>query len=309
MTRSFRPSITRILVELGETNARCAILKDGELQDIRIFKLADCDSLAHLIDQYCESVFFKREEQMGLLIALAPQPIDGIYYFKHRTGWNFRPSELIAQLGLASIHILNDLESHAYAVLGGALESAQEIYAGTARPDEGPLCIIAPGTGLGWTYMFPKAEKPLVQGAMGAHIHFYGFGPDDTVYPRLASTIKGHDVMIEDVVSGPALARLRELVGDESAYAYFMRSLGFFVHSVVMCTNAVGGVVFTGGMIPSMMKESKMDWATLRAQFMIDTVPGVTGNLARIPWHVIDDPLLGLKGLVTWGKLHIDDLR
>jgi glucokinase len=303
MTQSYRPSITRILVEMGETNMRCAILDGNGMRDVRVFKLADHNSLAGAIDHYCRDVSFKREAQMGLMIALAPQPRDGVYLFKNYKGWDFRPQDLLDALGLASVHILNDLESHAYAVLGGALAQAQVIRPGEAKTHQGPICLIAPGTGLGWSYLFPEAEKPFVQGTFGAHIHFFGFGPDDDIFKALRVEMGDVDIMIEDVVSGPGLARLRRLVSEEKADTYFLRTLGFFIHNVVIYTHSLGGIVISGGLIPALIKENKVDWALVHRHFMIDTIQGVTGNMNVVPWYLIDDPLLGLKGLIAWAKL------
>ena len=131
MSRSFRPHITRILVELGETNMRCAIMENGEMRDMRVFKLGDHDSLVEAVEFYCRDVGFTREARMGLLVALAPQPKDGVYYFKHTPHWNFKPQDVMHALGLASIHLINDLESHAYAVLVGA--RGETLFEGKAQ--------------------------------------------------------------------------------------------------------------------------------------------------------------------------------
>lgn len=305
MTKSFRPQITRILVELGETNMRCAILQQGEMHNERVFQLADHDSFAAAVDHYCRGVSFKRESQMGLLVALAPQPqTNGVYYFKHRPNWNFKARDLMNDLGLASIHLLNDLESHAYAVLGGA--RGDTLFPGTPRK-EGPIAVIAPGTGLGFAYVYPQLRH--VQQTFGAHMNFFGLGSDDPHYKAIQGQLLFPSTSYEDIVSGPGLKLLKEKIGDEAAYDYFARVFGLFIQQSVFFAHAIGGVVITGGLIPALLKEGKLNWDLVREAYFVETIPAATTTLADTPWSLIDDPHLGLKGLMAWAKLNIDETR
>ena len=302
MTRSFRPHITRILVELGETNMRCAILDDGALRDIKIYKLEDYTSMGHAIDSYCKDVSFTREARMGLLMAIAPQPKDGVYHFKYRPSWDFKPRELMHELGLASIHILNDLESHAYAVLGGA--TGETLFKGTPRTSEGPIAVIAPGTGLGFAYVYPDLKH--VQQTFGAHMHFHGLGNKDPFYDSIQGKLLFASTSFEDIISGPGLKLLREMKGEKQADEYFARVFGLFIHNCIFFAHAVGGVVITGGLIPALLKEGKLDWNLVREGYAVDTIPAATSTLEDTPWTLIDDPHLGLKGLLAWADINID---
>lgn len=306
MTRSYRPSITRILAELGETNIRCALLDDGNLHDIRMYKLADYNSMAHVLDSYCKDVQFERQSQMGLLLALAPQlQADGTYHFKFRPNWNFRPRDLINDLGLASIHILNDLESHAYAVMGGL--RGDTLFSGKPREKEGPVAVIAPGTGLGFAYVYPELNH--VQQAFGAHMNFLGLGANDTHFKVLEGRMLFGTTSYEDIVSGPGLQMLKDKIGNDEAYTYFARVFGLFIQQAVFFSHAVGGVVITGGLIPALLKEHNLDWDVVRKAYFVDTIPAATTMLENTPWTIIDDPHLGLKGLLTWAKMNIDTSR
>lgn len=300
MIRSFKPSITRILVELGETNIRCAIFDDGDMHDIRVYKLEDYNSMAHAIDSYCKDVSFTREEQMGLLMAIAPQPKEGVYCFKHRPSWNFKPQDLISELGLASVHILNDLESHAYAVLGG--EKGEILYNGYGRTKEGPIAVIAPGTGLGFAYVYPELGH--VQQTFGAHMHFHGLGNKDPFYDSIQGKLLFAGTTFEDIVSGPGLKLLREQVGADEADKYMARVFGLFIHHCVFFGHALGGVVITGGLIPALIKENKLDWDLVREAYFIENIPAVNVALRDLPWSIIDDPYLGLKGLMAWADIN-----
>ncbi len=306
MTVSFKPTISRILIELGETNMRCAILDNEEMHDVRIYPLSDFDSMAHAIDGYCQDIKLTRDAQMGLLMAIAPQAKDGTYHFKHTPSWDFRPRDLVKELGLASIHILNDLESHAWAVMGGAHldENVTVINEGKPNNDH-PIAVIAPGTGLGFAYVYPKLGH--VQETFGAHMHFHGLGPKDTHFDAIAGELVFPYMTFEDVVSGPGLKILREKVGIEAADLYFNQVFGLFIHHCFMFGHAFGGIVITGGLLPALMREGRIDWDIIKKQYDIDNSPVVNHAIANLPLRVVDDQYLGLKGLIAWAKRH--DLR
>lgn len=301
MTVSFKPSITRILIELGETNMRCAILDHGDMHDIKVYAIRDFPSMAAAIDGYCQDIHFKREAQMGLLMAIAPQIKDGIYHFKHTPSWDFRPRDLIKELGLASVHILNDLESHAWAVMGGAhLDGAVTVInEGLIRNDH-PIAVIAPGTGLGFAYVYPHLNY--VQETFGGHMHFHGLGNKDPHFDAIQGALLFPYTTFEDIVSGPGLALLREKIGVETADRYFNQVFGLFIHHCFMFGHALGGIIITGGLMPALMQEGRVNWALIKSQYHIENIAAVNQAIDNIPLRVIDDPYLGLKGLIAWAQ-------
>lgn len=301
MTISYKPTITRILVELGETNIRCAIWDGTDMRDIKVYQLEESNSMADAIDNYCKDIGFKREAQMGLLMAIAPQVKDGTYHFKHRPSWDFRPKDLLKDLGLASVHILNDLESHAWAVMGNAHmdDIVTVINEGTPKSD-GPIAVIAPGTGLGFAYVYPKLGY--VQETFGAHMHFHGLGNKDPHFDAIQGDLLFPFTTFEDIVSGPGLKLMRERVGIEAADKYFNQVFGLFIHHSFMFAHALGGVVITGGLIPALMKEGRIDWELIKEQYHIRNIAAVNDAIDNLPLRVIDDPYLGLKGLIAWAQ-------
>lgn len=291
----------RILIELGETNMRCAILGENSLQDIRIYKLAAHETLADAVRHYGREVGFVRKSRLGLLIALTAQLQNGEYFFKHNEKWSFRPEDLIRDLELSSVHFLNDIESHSYAILGGYGERA-DIKTGVAK--EGAIGLVSPGSGLGFSFIHP-AQK-LIIGTLGAHMHFKGLGPDDDVYAEMLPHFHYKEPIFENVVSGIGLKRMLEIVGQKRADHYFARVLGLYCHYVALFGMCSGGLIFTGGLLPALQKDDRLDWEVVQREYAIHNVQSVTGFLADIPWSMVDDQQLGLKGLLSWADIHID---
>lgn len=302
MTQSFRPGIDRILIELGETNMRCALMRGGGLDEVRLYKLADHASLAAAVRFYCAETAFTPKARMGLIVALTAHLQNGEYFFKHSKNWTFRPEDLIDDLNLASIHFLNDVESHAYAVLGGYGDRAV-IREGVTRAGA-TIALVSPGSGLGFSFIHPQHK--LVVGTFGAHMHFKGLGPDDDVYKAMLPHFHYKEPIFENVVSGIGLKLMVDTVGQAEADHYFARVLGLYCHYMVLFGMAGGGLVFTGGLLPALIAEKRLHWDTVQAEYAIHNVQSVTDFVHDVPWHMVDDPHLGLKGLLSWAEIHID---
>ena len=73
-----------------------------------------------------------------------------------------------------------------------------------------------------------------------------------------------------------------------------------------MFGHALGGVVITGGLVPALMKENRLNWDWVRKAYFIENIPAVGATLRNVPWSLIDDPHLGLRGLAAWAKFFID---
>lgn len=301
MTKSFRPSIDRILIELGETNMRCAVMRGGDLDQVRLYKLADHASLVDAVRFYCAETGFAPQARLGLIIALTAHLQNGEYFFKHSSSWTFRPEDLISALGLASVHFLNDVESHAYAVLGGYGDKTV-IREGVAK--QGPVALVSPGSGLGFSFIHPQQKTVL--GTLGAHMHFKGLGPDDDVYKAMLPHFHYREPIFESVVSGIGLKQMVDIVGKDKTDRYFARVLGFYCHYMALFGMTSGGIVFTGGLLPALIRENRMDWEVAQSEYAIHNVQSVSNFVHDIPWTLVDDPLLGLKGLLSWAQIHID---
>jgi len=120
---------------------------------------------------------------------------------------------LTKNLNLKSVHLMNDLEAVARAVPALRAEDVLTINKGEPVPN-GPIAIIAPGTGLGESFLTWDGSQYIAHGSEGG---YSDFAPTDErqigllgyLLPRL-----GH-VGVERVCSGIGVPNIYEFLRDE----------------------------------------------------------------------------------------------
>ena len=127
--------------------------------------------------------------------------------------WVMDESTLANELDLKAAHLLNDLEAVARAV--PALRAQDVITINKGEPiANGPIAVIAPGTGLGESFLTWDGSQYLANGSEGGHSDF---APTDERQIRLLRYLLprfGH-VGVERVCSGIGLPNIYEFLRDE----------------------------------------------------------------------------------------------
>ena len=127
--------------------------------------------------------------------------------------WLLDESALAEALDLKAAHLMNDLEAVARAV--PALRTEDLITINKGEPVEnGPIAIIAPGTGLGESFLTWDRSQYVAHGSEGGHSDF---APTDERQIRLLKYLLprfGH-VGVERVCSGIGVPNIYEFLRDE----------------------------------------------------------------------------------------------
>jgi glucokinase len=127
--------------------------------------------------------------------------------------WVMDEATLLADLHLKAAHLMNDLEAVARAV--PALRAEDIITINKGQPvANGPIAIIAPGTGLGESFLTWDGSQYLAHGSEGGHSDF---APTDERQIRLLHYLLprfGH-VGVERVCSGIGVPNIYEFLRDE----------------------------------------------------------------------------------------------
>jgi glucokinase len=127
--------------------------------------------------------------------------------------WVLDERTLANDLNLEAAHLMNDLEAVARAV--PALRTEDMITINKGEPvSNGPIAIIAPGTGLGESFLTWDGSQYLAHGSEGGHCDF---APTDERQIRLLKYLLprfGH-VGVERVCSGIGVPNLYEFLRDE----------------------------------------------------------------------------------------------
>ncbi len=234
-------------------------------------------------------------------------------------------------LGGSPVYLLNDLEAIAYSI--PTLESGDVEVIKPGQPSaDGPIAIIAPGTGLGEAYLFWDGQGYRPIASEGGHTDFAPATPLelellDYLMPRL-----GH-VSYERVCSGVGIPNLYAFLRDTGKYEepswlqaeldeaedpapvifqaalgraaeictatldLFMAILGSEAGNLVLQVLATGGVYLGGGIPPRIIPQ-------LRGQTFLEAFARkgrLTRLLLDVPVFVITNPNAALLGSANHG--------
>lgn len=126
--------------------------------------------------------------------------------------WELAESSLAAELGLESVHLMNDLVAIALAV--PLLQAAELAVLNDVPPDpEGAIAVIAPGTGLGEAFLTWDGSTYRAFPSEGGHA---GFAPANPLQAGLlACLMERYDhVSVERVCSGLGIPNLYHYLRD-----------------------------------------------------------------------------------------------
>src|SRR5215472_3488699 len=127
--------------------------------------------------------------------------------------WVMDEGSLATGLKLNAVHLMNDLEAVARAVPVLRASDLITINEGSAVAN-GPIAIIAPGTGLGESFLTWNGSQYVAHGSEGGHSDF---APTDERQTRLLNFLLprwGH-VSLERVCSGIGIPNIYEFLRDE----------------------------------------------------------------------------------------------
>ena len=120
--------------------------------------------------------------------------------------WDLEEVALRDSLGLQRVTLLNDLKAIAYAVPHLQPTERHCIHAGTPESN-GPIAIVAPGTGLGEAFLIWNGSSYIACSSEGGHA---SFSPTDERQAGLRQYLAGRfeNVSFERVCSGPGIANI-----------------------------------------------------------------------------------------------------
>src|SRR5262245_1585186 len=127
--------------------------------------------------------------------------------------WEMDESTLATDLNLRAAHLMNDLEAVARAV--PVLQTSDTLTLNVGEPvAAGPIAVIAPGTGLGESFLTWNGSQYVAHGSEGGHADF---APTDERQIRLLQYLlqRFDHVSVERVCSGIGLPNIYDYLRDE----------------------------------------------------------------------------------------------
>ena len=197
--------------------------------------------------------------------------------------WAADAREIRERFGMASVHLLNDLEAMGWAVPRLAAHELAVVHAG-APAAGGNAALIAPGTGLGEAGLHRVGGRLVPMPSEGGHADFAARTPREIEFAAAFAAERGR-VSLEDVVSGPGLINLHafthrgtactgEPLPDDlrdrpaavtagalggacaacaEALRLFVSALGAAAGNLALRTLATAGVYIGGGIVPNLL--------------------------------------------------------
>jgi glucokinase len=313
-----------LIGDIGATNARFALVRDGKAEAIEILSVGDYPSLEAAIEAYLamQAPSALEKPRRGALAVAGPVTGDFLAFTNHP--WSFSIAGLKKNLGFDRLDVINDFLAVALAVPRLTQSDYRQVGPGSAV--EGmPIGIIGPGTGLGVSTVvpIPGGGKTRWQSIAGEG----GHATLPTVTPREAAVVEwvrrsgiGH-VSAERLLSGAGIAELYSALcaldglpgramppADVTAHAaagtdpdaveaiaVFCALLGTVAGNLALTLGARGGIYIAGGIVPKL--GALFDRSDFRARFVDKGRMKVF--LDPIPTFVITNDLPAFVGLTA----------
>jgi glucokinase len=307
-----------LLGDIGATNARLALLKDGVLGPVSTFAVADFPHLAAVIRTF----FVDKCQSMSAheaVLAVAG-PVNGGRCVLTNSSWTIDPRELCREFGFAKINLCNDFEAVALSL--PHLTAPELFPVGSGKSVRGaPMAVLGPGTGLGVACLVPGPHDPVVVSSEGGHVTMSGTCPlEDAIIDYLRGQF-GH-VSAERVVSGLGLENLYQAVValdgleaprrtapeitkagldgacpvSRTVLELFCGMLGTIAGNVALTFGAHGGVFIAGGIAPRMT--DFIARSEFRSRF--ENKGRLRSYLQSVPTSIIIHPAATFIGLRTF---------
>lgn len=310
-----------LLADIGGTNARFALLRDGRIEDIGRLATADYPNLADAAAAYLAG------RGIGAAAIAVAGPVGEDRIHLTNCGWSFTRDELAAAFDTANVQVVNDFTAQALALPHYGKTDLRKIGPGRSVA-AAPRAVLGPGTGLGVSGVVPcvgtgaTGTRWVPLATEGGHVTLPAATREETaVVDRLRDRF-GH-VSAERVLSGPGLLHLLSALADISgipapyetsdqitaaardgsdpqaarAVSMFCDFLGTVAGDLALSLGATGGVYIAGGIVPQL--GDGFARSGFRARF--EAKGRFVGYMRAIPtWVVTADypAFIGLKALI-----------
>lgn len=303
-----------LLGDIGATNARFALVTDGELGPVRSLEVAKfarfADAVTHFLGGHPGQARIAHA-----LLAIAG-PVEGERCALTNCSWVIDAAEMRQTLSLHA-KLVNDFEATAFSL--PALSPQHLVKIGGGRPLAGaPMAVLGPGSGLGVACLTQLGDSPVVISGEGGHVTLAGASDrEDAILEHLRQRF-GH-ASAERAISGPGLENIYQAIAvldgkaaaarnagaitesaikgecqvAREALETFCALLGSLAGNVALTFGARGGVYIAGGIAPRIV--GFMAQSKFRKRF--EAKGRLKTYVEAIPSQVIMHPAAAFIGL------------
>lgn len=205
-----------VAVDVGGTHVRFAIATVAHDRGVRLGETVTFGTADHAYFRLAWERFvatLDRPLPSHAAIAIAGPVRDEVLKLTNNC-WEFHPATLARDLGVGRVTLINDFGAVGHAVAQCGPEHFRHIAGPDAPlPQDGPISIIGPGTGLGVAQLLYRDGQTHVIETEGGHM---AFAPHDAVEDAILARLRGHHqrVSVERIVSGPGLRAIYESLAE-----------------------------------------------------------------------------------------------
>ncbi len=268
--------VFRLLADVGGTNARFALLRDGHWPPENEMTLATIDfpTLTNAIQHYLKQCDSPKVIESAIAIA---NPVTGDWVRMTNHHWRFSIEETRKELGLDRLELLNDFTALAMALPALSKNDLRQV-GGDAPVPGAPYALIGAGTGLGVSGLFPIGEgRWMPIAGEGGHVTLCAANQREADVIDICRQEHSH-VSAERLISGRGLSNLydalttlnggisqqlnpseitsRGLSGSDPICAetleMFCSFLGSVAGNLALTLGARGGLYIGGGIVPKL---------------------------------------------------------
>jgi len=197
--------------DIGGTNTRLALFEGPEPRNIQVFHSASYPTLAAIAREYLAAQG-QRVETACFGIA---GPVRNGAVEATNLPWKIHAAQLAAELGLAQVRLLNDLEANAYGI-DALPDSDFAVLRGAPADPRGNRGLISAGTGLGEAGLIPVDGSYVPFASEGGHADFAPRNAVEIALWEYLARRFGH-VSYERILSGPGLVNVYNFFRDAGA--------------------------------------------------------------------------------------------
>lgn len=308
--------MTHLIADIGATNARFALVRQGNIDAVEVLACADYPTLDDAARRYLEKTAAKPETGV-FAVATALDGSDRVAMTNHP--WVFSIRALTQALGLKYLKVINDFEAIAHAVPFLGKDDYYQVGSGTPEKNM-PIAIIGPGSGLGAAgIVFARDGAPIIVPTEGGHVTMPASTPREFALFEFLKFAKYSHISAERVISGKGLANLYLAISGVDntplpertpaeiaatamsktcpacveALDLFCHFLGVVAGNQALTLGAKGGAYIAGGIVPQL----GVHFATSRFRESFLSKGRFRAYLENIPTRVITHPYPALAGL------------
>jgi glucokinase len=320
---------TLLVGDIGGTNCRLALVRNGELLRDTITTYADA-AYPRLVDAV-RAYLGEHHAQIDAACLAIAGPIAGDEVKLTNHAWHFSIAQTRRELNLKALEVINDFESIALALPHLRAEHVEQVGGNEPRPGK-PKVAIGPGTGYGAAKVIRCGELNVALASEGGHV---SIAPSTQRELALCEWLLRHSLQItrEQLLSGPGLERIyrgvcsldgfdaealcaadiqkRAIAGSDqrcvATLNMFCDWLGTAARDQALDAMAYGGVYIAGGIVKRFIPFLRASGFRQRFEDS-DTMREV---LEPIPVYVITEEHPGLLGAAAHlcSLLHSQSIR